>query len=274
MTTFKDFVSVAFPAEKRPLEPMLGFLHRFVSLRFSWLLHEMPVSANAITGLQMVLMAIATYLIGSSYLLFGVVLLHVGYVLDCTDGEIARFRKTQSIAGAFLDKYSHTIFLPALIAVVGYALSKQLSAAFADLIIILSLMASFAAMTPARRLVSSMFEQFTKRQHTPQYNKSYYGSETTLNSDESPAENFEKPSLRVKIKNTAIWNKVFWPLIMQVHRHVSSIWLVSFVLLLPYQTLMAYVWGMYCITLIAREAAFASFVVFSSHLERKINSIE
>lgn len=274
MSTFNDFASVAFPAEKRPLEPMLGFLHRFVSLRFSWLIHKLPISANAITGLQMLLMAVATYFIGTSELVLGVVLLHLGYVLDCTDGEIARFRKTQSIAGVFLDKYSHTVFLPALIIVVGYALSKQLDAFFAELIIIVSLMASFAAMTPARRLVSSIFEQFTVRQHTQQYNKSYYGGANATENSESIKKDSVKPSLRVRIKSTTIWNKLFWPLIMQVHRHISSIWLVSFVLLLPYQDLMTYVWALYCITLIAREVVFAAFVALSSHLETKINSIK
>lgn len=83
---------------------------RRISVYLTALLVRTPISANGVTGL----MIIAGTLAGPALLLPGlwgpivaVLLTQVQMLLDCSDGEVARWRRTSSPRGVFLDQVGH-----------------------------------------------------------------------------------------------------------------------------------------------------------------------
>ncbi len=83
---------------------------RRVSVYVTALLVRTPISANGVT----VLMIIAGFLAGPALLIPGiwgplaaVLLTQLQMLLDCSDGEVARWRRTSSPRGIFLDQIGH-----------------------------------------------------------------------------------------------------------------------------------------------------------------------
>lgn len=71
------------------------------------LLERAPVTPNQVTFASLVVFAAAATVVavlpGWRYLLVGVALLELSYVLDCVDGQLARLRGTSTPVGAHLD---------------------------------------------------------------------------------------------------------------------------------------------------------------------------
>jgi phosphatidylglycerophosphate synthase len=90
---------------------------RRVSPYLTRLLLRTPVTPNAVTWLMIVVGLAAAALLTLPGLLpaVGVVLLiQAQLLLDCSDGELARWRKTSSPAGIFLDRLAHNVTEAAL----------------------------------------------------------------------------------------------------------------------------------------------------------------
>ena len=85
------------------------YLRRF-SPYLTWLLLKTPISANGVTGLMILVgwsTAAALLIPGVWGALLAVVLGQLQMLVDCCDGEVARWRRTSSPAGVFLDKVGH-----------------------------------------------------------------------------------------------------------------------------------------------------------------------
>lgn len=101
---------------------------RKLSIRFTWLLLHTRLSANQVTVLAILVgMAGAALLAWSDFwpLLIGVLLLQLSFVLDFSDGEIARYqatrgRTTTNAGGAFLDWIGHYYVPAAMIGALAY----------------------------------------------------------------------------------------------------------------------------------------------------------
>ena len=94
---------------------------RRVSIYLTWLLVHLPLTANQVTVASFVAMlagAVCLALPGRAPLA-GAGLLLIGYVLDCCDGEIARFRGQTSLRGMYLDTLAHAATIPAIFAAAG-----------------------------------------------------------------------------------------------------------------------------------------------------------
>lgn len=83
---------------------------RRLSVYLTTVLVRTPISANAVT----ILMILAGFLAGPALLLPGlwgplvaVLLTQLQMLLDCSDGEVARWRQTSSARGVFLDQVGH-----------------------------------------------------------------------------------------------------------------------------------------------------------------------
>ena len=93
---------------------------RRISIRFTWLLLHTPLSANQVTVLAILIgIAGALLLAWSDFwpLVIGLVLLQLSFVLDYSDGEIARYQavqrgRTTGAGGAYLDWIGH-YYVPA-----------------------------------------------------------------------------------------------------------------------------------------------------------------
>ena len=74
------------------------------------MLLKTPISANGVTGLMILVgwsTAAALLIPGIWGALLAVVLGQLQMLVDCCDGEVARWRRTSSPAGVFLDKVGH-----------------------------------------------------------------------------------------------------------------------------------------------------------------------
>ncbi len=83
---------------------------RDISPYLTWMLLKTSVSANGVTGLMILVgwsTAAAVLVPGVGGALLAVVLGQVQMLVDCCDGEVARWRNTRSPAGVFLDKVGH-----------------------------------------------------------------------------------------------------------------------------------------------------------------------
>lgn len=83
---------------------------RNISPYLSWMLLKTSISANGVTGLMILVgwcTAFALLIPGIAGASLALVLGQLQMLVDCSDGEVARWRKTSSPAGVFLDKVGH-----------------------------------------------------------------------------------------------------------------------------------------------------------------------
>jgi len=62
---------------------------------------------------------------GTLNFIIAAILIHLSHVLDCMDGQMARYRKTSSLTGSFFDKLTDQIQTTLWFAAVGYAAYAQ-----------------------------------------------------------------------------------------------------------------------------------------------------
>ena len=90
-------------------------INRRISVYFTRLFLALGVSANQATVLSVVAAIGAGGFFTQAapvYWFAGLLLLHLSVIFDCVDGEIARYRKTTSPSGAYLDWLTRTCFTP------------------------------------------------------------------------------------------------------------------------------------------------------------------
>jgi phosphatidylglycerophosphate synthase len=95
---------------------------RRLSLHVTRLLLATPLSANAITALLIptgLLAALALSLPGLLAAVVAALLVQLQLLLDCCDGEVARWRRTFSLRGPYLDSLAHHVTEAALPAALG-----------------------------------------------------------------------------------------------------------------------------------------------------------
>ncbi|MCO5998693.1 CDP-alcohol phosphatidyltransferase family protein [Actinoallomurus rhizosphaericola] len=114
--------------ERRNEEHWAGRLYmRSISPLFTWLFIRIGFSPN-----QLTYMMIACGMLGGAavavdgrgtagliWAIVGAVLIQAYLLLDCSDGEVARFRKRTSVTGIFLDRIGHYMSEVALLAGLG-----------------------------------------------------------------------------------------------------------------------------------------------------------
>jgi phosphatidylglycerophosphate synthase len=125
--TLDELRPVVQPAEKmqrRSGEHWAGLLYmRWVSLRVTRRLVGSPITANGYTCLMIVagVAAGAALLIpGISGAVLGALLIQIYLLLDCVDGELARWRRQTSITGVYLDRVGHYLCEAAFLVALGF----------------------------------------------------------------------------------------------------------------------------------------------------------
>jgi phosphatidylglycerophosphate synthase len=120
------------PALERNFRSVYAKPIRRISIRFTWLLLHTRLSANQVTVLAILIgIAGALLLAWSDFwpLVIGLVLLQLSFVLDYSDGEIARYQATQrgettGAAGAYLDWIGHYYVPATMTAALAYGAFK------------------------------------------------------------------------------------------------------------------------------------------------------
>jgi phosphatidylglycerophosphate synthase len=125
--TLDELRLVVQPAEKmqrRSGEHWAGLLYmRWISLRVTRRLVGSPISANGYTYLMIVagIGAGAVLLVpGLAGAVLGALLIQIYLLLDCVDGELARWRKQTSITGVYLDRVGHYLCEAAFLVGLGF----------------------------------------------------------------------------------------------------------------------------------------------------------
>jgi phosphatidylglycerophosphate synthase len=113
-SSIAELRSVAQPPEVRlraNAEHWTASLYlRNLSPYLTWMLLKTRISANGVTGLMILVgwsTAAALLIPGIWGALLALVLGQLQMLIDCCDGEVARWRRTSSPAGVFLDKVGH-----------------------------------------------------------------------------------------------------------------------------------------------------------------------
>jgi len=109
--------------ERRSAEHWAGrWYMRRISVYATWLLVRAGWSANAVTGLMIVVGvagAAAASISGLVAAVAGALLIQVYLLLDCSDGEVARWRETQSMTGVYLDRLAHYVVEASILVALG-----------------------------------------------------------------------------------------------------------------------------------------------------------
>jgi phosphatidylglycerophosphate synthase len=128
-----EFRAVAQPQstmDRRSGEHWAGALYmRHLSIYATWVLAKTPISPNQVTGLMIVCGVAAGAVLalpGFWAALAAAVLIQLYLLLDCSDGELARWTGRTSIAGIYLDRVGHYLAEAALLIGLGFRASEAL----------------------------------------------------------------------------------------------------------------------------------------------------
>lgn len=94
----------------------------YVVVDVKWLTPNLITLFSFITALISVLFIIAG---GTTNFIIAAVLIHLSHVLDCMDGQMARYRQTTSPSGAYFDKLTDQIQITLWFGSIGYAAYAQ-----------------------------------------------------------------------------------------------------------------------------------------------------
>jgi phosphatidylglycerophosphate synthase len=100
-------------------DPAWYRVHRRASIYVTWLLMRTGFRPNQVSALMMLVGAAGAILMAASSRaanFAGFVLVYVGFLLDKSDGEIARLRGEQTARGILLDRFHHRVIEPGLFA--------------------------------------------------------------------------------------------------------------------------------------------------------------
>lgn len=110
---------------KRPIDIWTNFLYYPLSIRLVYLIRQTRISPNALTISSLIIalcgcIGFATG--GRAWELWGLLAVQISYVVDCADGQLARYKKQFSPVGGWIDQVADRIkeFSIYLSLVVGY----------------------------------------------------------------------------------------------------------------------------------------------------------
>ncbi|WP_169950543.1 CDP-alcohol phosphatidyltransferase family protein [Microbispora sp. H11081] len=116
--------------DRRSGEHWAGLLYmRRLSIYATWALAKTPISPNQVTGLMIVCGVAAGAVLALPGLwaaLGAALLIQVYLLLDCSDGELARWTGRTSITGVYLDRVGHYFAEAALLIGLGFRASETL----------------------------------------------------------------------------------------------------------------------------------------------------
>lgn len=97
---------------KRPTDIWTNYLYYTFSLRLVYLIRKTKITPNMLTvgSLLLVLLGCLGYATGvRAYIVVGLVVIQISYVLDCADGQLARYKQQYSPIGGWLDQTADRI---------------------------------------------------------------------------------------------------------------------------------------------------------------------
>lgn len=97
---------------KRPIDIWTNFLYYPLSIRLVYLIRNTRISPNALTISSLIIALCGCVLFGTGHrtdFWWGLVLVQVSYVVDCADGQLARYKQQFSPVGGWIDQVADRI---------------------------------------------------------------------------------------------------------------------------------------------------------------------
>lgn len=98
-----------------------------VSPFLTFVFAKTPISANQVSFIMLLCGICSGICFVLEQMILGVILMQVWYILDCVDGEIARYKNQCSITGLYYDHLIHYLNHPIFFITISYALYMQSS---------------------------------------------------------------------------------------------------------------------------------------------------
>lgn len=115
----KELKVIAQPDPKLETVWYAKAIIRRISIYITWVLLQLKVTANMATFTQGFLGFAGSILLalgGEKWAIIALLIIQIGYIFDCVDGEIARYTKTTNVNGVFFDSLIHAIVIPTMFA--------------------------------------------------------------------------------------------------------------------------------------------------------------
>jgi archaetidylinositol phosphate synthase len=112
---------------KRPIDIWTNFIYYPLSIRLVYLVRNTGVTPNALTisSLFIALIGCALFANGThSDVLWGLLLVQISYVVDCADGQLARYKQKFSPVGGWIDQVADRIKEFAIFATLAYGYTR------------------------------------------------------------------------------------------------------------------------------------------------------
>ncbi|MEE8479596.1 MAG: CDP-alcohol phosphatidyltransferase family protein [Candidatus Neomarinimicrobiota bacterium] len=94
------------------IDPYAKYFIRPISIWFTWFFVRTPLSANHVTIIQEIFGITGGVLFACGRFVHGAIFLQLGFIMDNSDGEVARWKNQQSERGKFLDLVGHMVVIP------------------------------------------------------------------------------------------------------------------------------------------------------------------
>ena len=100
----------------------LAIAANYIAVEHAWITPNRITLASFIVA---VLAAICILIGGYTNFIIAAILIHISHVLDCMDGQMARYRKTSSVIGSYFDRLTDQVQVILWFGAVGYAAYAQ-----------------------------------------------------------------------------------------------------------------------------------------------------
>jgi len=169
LPSISDLKATIQPDPKKETVWYAKYVIRKISIYFTWVLLHTPLTANQATFIQAALGIAGSALLafgGYNWSVLALVLIQLGYIFDCIDGEIARYRNKPSINGIFLDSLNHALVIPSIflgLSIFSYYLVDETWILFVGAVLVI-----FSANPVKKGMLSTMFYMLERRDN-PKY---------------------------------------------------------------------------------------------------------
>ncbi len=280
---FLEFSEDVFPKEKLLIDPFLSRYYRPFSLRLSWLLYRTNITPNFVTFIQILIGLSACLVIAlfpkQEVFILGIMFLHLAYLLDCSDGEIARAKNMSSLEGLFLDKFAHAITMPSIFMSVSIYYS-QYFIEYQFFILLISFISSLCTFNPINRLLTSIVQQLITKKQYAQYDLNKYSKNRKLKNENDVLQILEDEYLATP-KDISLKKRIKGKMLRfgkQFFRHVSYLFFVTILLvfeLLGVPILVIFIfWLFLLLSVIAKEIYGFQLVVFKNLILKRYSRVE
>lgn len=183
LPSIKELRAATQPDPKKETVWYAKYVIRKVSIYFTWILLYTPLTANQATFIQAVLGIAGSTLLafgGYKWSILALILIQLGYIFDCVDGEIARYRKKSSINGIFIDSLNHAVVIPSIflgLSIFSYYLVNETWVLFVGAVLVI------VSANPVKKgMLSTMFYMLERREN-PKYKLENMVQDTELDQE-------------------------------------------------------------------------------------------